>query len=53
MVPSSCESPDRLTNPLRRLLEFTRSLYRGDAYDFIVELRVEDVREEGKESQVQ
>ncbi|MGI9434239.1 MAG: GntR family transcriptional regulator, partial [Geminicoccaceae bacterium] len=25
-----------------RVVEFTRSLYRGDAYDFMVELRVED-----------
>ncbi|MDH3658738.1 MAG: GntR family transcriptional regulator [Alphaproteobacteria bacterium] len=25
-----------------QVIEFTRSLYRGDAYDFVVELRVED-----------
>ena len=28
--------------PNRRVVEFTRSIYRGDAYDFVAELRLAD-----------
>ena len=28
--------------PNGRVVEFTRSLYRGDAYDFAVELKIAD-----------
>jgi GntR family transcriptional regulator len=27
-----------------RVVEFTRSIYRGDTYDFVAELRLGDVR---------
>ena len=30
-----------------KVIEFTRSVYRGDAYDFVVELRLADAAEEG------
>ncbi len=30
-----------------RVIEFTRSVYRGDAYDFVVELRLADIAEDG------
>lgn len=36
-----------------QVIEFTRSLYRGDAYDFVVELRIEDTRSDAKERRVQ
>ena len=30
-----------------KVIEFTRSVYRGDAYDFVVELRLGDKAAEG------
>ena len=30
-----------------KVIEFTRSVYRGDAYDFVVELRLGDKTAEG------
>ncbi|MBM0273909.1 UTRA domain-containing protein, partial [Streptococcus suis] len=31
-----------------KVIEFTRSIYRGDAYDFVAELRLTGPSEEGR-----
>jgi GntR family transcriptional regulator len=36
--------------PTGRVIEFTRSIYRGDAYDFVAELRISDATNIGAKS---